>query len=378
MLPAIASASGMAELEVLEYSRSSPGASATFGYFRRDDPDLVSSDTLVTPTNDGSGDVFTTYQNLYRDSERVNAGRNRGTALLGPPEPGHSYAKAAGYADAGVNTLGNYTNMGASARVFAGEEASTAVAYARTEIEFTWVVGPGESGAAIGDPVTGLRWEFDAEGFLDVRTVTWPATGASNATGNSSATMDFTATLLRGPTGMCGAFDCPNGAIGAAASLQTALTAQGVTPLSPGAATGLVSRNRSWSASHNTGSLKAGGVFDRGGDSGVVLRTSDTEGGILAEVVGVDTGAGPLNLAYIDFDATVGETLRLNVELTAAASLNGPGEAGADFWQTFGTRIFDPLGRGYDLSFAVAPVPIPAGWALLLGATPMIGRRRRA
>ena len=73
----------------------------------------------------------------------------------------------------------------------------------------------------------------------------------------------------------------------------------------------------------------------------------------------------------------MGETLRLSVELTAAARLAGPGEAGADFWQTFSTRIFDPTGRGYELSFAVAPVPIPASWALLLGAMPMLWRRCR-
>jgi hypothetical protein len=203
MLPGTASAVSLAELEVTEYSRNSPGASVTFGYFNANDPDRVTSGTTVTPTTDGSGDVFTKYFNRYRDSQRVNAGRMSGIAILGTPAPGHSYAKAFGYADAGVNTQGGYTNMGGYARALAGEHPSTAYALTTTEIQLTWVVGPGASGAAVGDPVTNLRWEFGTDGLLSVRGTTWP-----EAT-SSYANVDFGGTIYRGHGGLCGVFDCP-------------------------------------------------------------------------------------------------------------------------------------------------------------------------
>ncbi len=371
LLPGTACA--LAELEVTEYSRTSPGATATHGYFHLSDPDLVSHTETLTPVAGGSGDVMAEYNYLYRNHERVNAGRDSGLLVLGPLDPGHSVAKASGYADAGSNTLGGYTNLGASAFVYAGDYSSTAAASTSAKIELTFLINAGGSGASLGDPVAGLRWEFDTHGDLSVHGITYPQTTFSGAA------MDFSATILRGPTGMCGTFDCPNGAIAASVQLQTGISGQSITPSSPGDPTGSVRlNNRTWSASHNTGAFKAGGVFKSGGDYNVLLSSNTHENETLADGIGIHTGGSPLDLDYIDFDATVGETLKLTAHLTAAASLAGVGGADADLFGTFSTRVFDPLGRGYDFRFSVAPVPIPpALWLFGSGLAGLIGISKR-
>lgn len=372
-LPGTVSAGSLAELEVTEYSRSAPGASATFGYFY-DDPDRVTSTTTVTPTTDGSGDVFTKYFNRYRDSQRVNAGRSSGIAILGTPTAAHSYAKAFGYADAGVDLLGGYTNMGGYARALAGAHPSTAYARTTTEILFTWVVGPGASGAAVGDPVTGLRWEFGTDGFLSVRGTTWPESTASYAD------VDFHATIYRGSGGLCGVFDCPTNTPAADFNYGASLDAQSQAPALPDNYTGRVWRYRDWDASSNTGDGGSWGDGPSWGEQGawVLAEASHSEGAVISRVMGVDTRE---DLDYIDFEATVGETLKLTATLDVWASVGGVGEAQADFWETFATRIYDPAGRGYNLSFAVAPVPIPepANWLLWLAGVAVLWtcRKRR-
>ena len=362
ILPVTASAFALAELEVTEYSRNSPGASVTFGYFNANDPDLVTTSTIVTPTTDGSGDVFTKYFNRYRDSERVNTAHLSGIQILGSPGPGHSYAKAFGYADAGVDTLGGYTNMGGYARALAGAYPSTAYALTTTEIQLTWVVGPGASGAAVGEPVTDLRWEFGTDGFLSVRGTTWPETTSSYAN------VDFHGYITRGSGGVCNGFPCPTNTRAAQFDAYAALQALSEAPASPDNYTGTAWRYRDWSASSN-----AGGSWGEPG-AWVLAEASTFEDAVISQVMGVDTRDF---LDYIDFDATVGETLRLTATLEVWASVDGVGEAEADFMETFSTRIYDPAGRGYDLSFAVTPVPEPANWLFWLAGVPLVWMRRR-
>jgi hypothetical protein len=372
MLPGMACAGSLAELEVTEYSRGSPGASVTFGYFHPS-PDLVASSTTVTPTSDGSGDVFTKYFNRYRDTDRVNEGRQRGIAILGSPSPGHSYAKAYGYADAGVDIRGGYTNMGGYARALAGEYPSTAHAITTTEIQFTWVVGPGDSGAAVGDPVTDLRWEFGTHGFLTVEGTTWHQLHLQETT-SSYANMDFDAYITRGSGGLCNGFPCPTNTRAAEVDYYAGLQALSRAPALPDNHTGEVWRYRDWDAWSN-----AEGASGEPG-SWVLAEAYTLQDALISRVVAVDTGA---DIDYLDFDATVGETLKLTAKLEVYASVDGVGEAQADFWETFATRIYDPLGRGYALSFAVTPipaVPVPAAAPLFVSGLAGLGvlaRRRK-
>jgi hypothetical protein len=375
LLPGTAHA--LAELEVTEYSRGSPGASATFGYFRLSDPDLVSHTETVTPVLDGTGDVMAGYTYLYRDGVRVNPGHFGGGAVISYPLPGHSYAKASGYADAGANTLGGYTNMGAFAYVLAGDHASTAAATTKTKIQFTFVIGAGSSGAAAGDPATGLRWEFGTDGDLSVWGTTYPQGTLASASG------EFQGMILRGPTGLCGPllFDCQRNAYAASVDLSTSIAAQSRTPNSPGDLTGQVTRSRSWDARNNSTLWGGGTLITQGGvyNESVVLAHGENDP--LGYVAGIHTGGFPLGLDFIDFDATVGETLKLTAELTAAASLDGVGGANADMFGSFSTRVFDPLGRGYDISFSMAPVPEPQAWGMMAVGLCLVGwmaRRRGA
>lgn len=367
-------AADLAEVEVTEFSRESPGAAATHGYFVSESPALVSATEAETPVGDGSGDVLVTFTYLYRDPERVNPLRSGGVVVLPPPDPGHSFAQASGYADAGADELGGYTNLGASAFVLAGEHASTAAAVTDARIQVSLSIEAGVSGAAPGDPVSGLRWEFDTHGNLGVNGRAYPATTFS------AASMDFHGILLRGPSGRCGVFACPRGALAAAVTLKTGLSAQSTPPGTPGDPTGRIDRNRSWSASDNRGAFQAGGVFKSGSDQDV-LALPVTENDSLLHGTRVDTAGSPLGLDAIDFDATVGETLSLTVQLTASSSLDGMGDADADLFGSFGMRVFDPLDRGYELVFSVAPVPEPGAQAWILGGllgAAGLGYRRRA
>lgn len=370
-------AHALAELEVTEYSRGSAGASATLGYFELSDPDLVSHTETLTPAVDGTGDVMAEYTYLYRDSVRVNAGHFGGGAVIPFPMPGHSYAKASGYADAGASTLGGYTNMGAFAYVFAGDSASTASAISNTKIEFTFVIGAGGSGAAAGDPATGLRWAFGTDGDLSVWGTTDPQRTATSASG------EFHAMILRGPTGLCGPFllDCQRNAYAASVDLSTSIVAQSRTPNSPGDPTGQVTRDRQWDARNNSTLWGGGTLITQGGEYNELVGLAHGENDPLAYGSGIHTGGFPLGLDFIDFDATVGETLKLTADLTAAASLGGVGGADADMFGSFSTRVFDPLGRGYDISFSMAPVPEPETWVLLLAGLGLMGfaaRRHRS
>ena len=354
-LPAIPSgAFDGAEVELLGSSISRTGAPANFG-FPLDSPDLVTNDdseTLIGPHDDHEDATFLRDQ-LYRNDERVNASRSFGGSgtARGSIEAGHSISVSTGYADAGSNELGGFAEAYAG---FLG--SSTASAVSSMKIEKRITISPGDSGLAAGDLVTGLRWVFDGDGTLEVGGKSYPNTSAS------SAAVAIDLDILRGPTGRCGDFDCPQGAIAVLASLSTGLAFQDADPALPAGVTALVSRHDSWSASNNTGNLKAGAVFESGSETVYVGLAITEEDAAIARVEAVHTGAAPLNLDEIEFEANVGETLTVRMDLDVYGVVEGWGYGESDFFGSFDGHVEDPLARGLVFESSV-PVPEPGAGA---------------
>jgi len=341
-----------AELELLGNAVSRVGAPATYG-LPDDVPGLVSENDTATPLglHGDHEDAEYVRDRLYRDGERVNSERRFGPTGVARNgiEAGHSISVTSGWADAGRNELG------ASAEANAGELGdSVGGAATGARIEKRITILPGTSGLADGALVTGLRWVLGGTGSLQASGRSFP-----NDCG-ASASVRFHLLVRRGPTGRCGAFDCPHGALAVAAELSTGLSVADANPALPAGVTALVTRHDSWSASYNAGDLKAGEVFRSGSETVEVGASVTDEDVAILRSVGVDTGGPPLALDSIEFEANVGETLVAEMDLDVAAAIDGRGHGDADSFDTWEGRVEDPLERGLVFASSV-PVPEPAG-----------------
>jgi len=181
-------ASGLAILQVSESSVArSGGPPAALGYFNRADSDLEFWNTQETPRGQhvlpggqSHPDSLFTHSARYRDLVSVNNQRILFGAVGGPLDPGHSRARASGFADAANRTLGGYAATSGEATAGAGTTV---------EMRYTIPVGPGASGLAVGAPVEGLRFEFEADGFLQVDAKTFPHSSGVGAGALLSATL---------------------------------------------------------------------------------------------------------------------------------------------------------------------------------------------
>jgi len=369
--PVPAEAIDFAEVDLYGYSVSRTGAPAIFGYDPADPPDLVShsdTETFLGVHGDHEDAAFTR-ERLYRADERVNAGHAFGTSgtARGTIEAGHSIAVATGWADAGSNDLGGYAETHAG---FLG--ASQGAGTSTLSIEKKITIGAGTSGLADGTLVTGLRWLLDGHGTLAIGGRSFPNDSAATA-GSLIHVL-----VLRGPTGTCGIFDCPHGALAVAATLDTTLSLVDADPSLPAGVTARIQRHDSWSASNNAGNLKAGAVFESGSETNDLGALVTDEDAALSWVDGVDTGAAPLHLDAIEFEANVGETLTVQMDLDLSAGVGGWGNAESDFLGTFGGQAEDPQSRGLVFASSV-PVPEPsASAAAAIAVAALLLRRSRA
>jgi hypothetical protein len=339
-----------AEVELVASSISRAGAPANFG-FPSNSPELVIDDDSETPLgmHGDHEDVLFLRDRLYGADERVNASRSSGSngAARGTIEAGHSLSVSTGYADAGSNELGGRAEAHAG---FLGPSEAGAGSTMRIEKRITILAGA--SGLADGTLVTGLRWVLDGHGTLEVGGRSYPNDSAASAGSGLHVLM------LRGPTGRCGAFDCPTGALAVQTSFSTGLSVTDRDPNLSGGHTAQVTRHDSWSASNNTGDLKAGDVFASGSETvevGAPVTQEDVEVG---RVESVDTGGAPLGLDAIEFEANVGETLRVEMSLDVSAGVDGWGHGESDFFGSFDGHVEDPQGRGLVFQSSV-PVPEP-------------------
>jgi len=279
-----------AEVELFGYSVSRSGASANFG-FPADSLDLVSSNDTETPLDlhgDHDGAAFVR-DRFYRDAERVNTSRSVGGngPVRGTIEAGHSISVTTGYADAASNELGGWAEASAGSLGSADAAGTTSM-----RIEKRITILPVASGLAAGAPVIGLRWVIDGHGTLEVGGRSFPNDSAA------SASVGFDILMLRGPTGTCGAFDCPHGALAISLDLLTSLAVTGLDPELADGRTARVTRHDTWTASNNTGVFKAGGIFDSGTtevELGLPITDEDVA---VVRVDGVDTGAEPLGHVF--------------------------------------------------------------------------------
>lgn len=367
MAPAAARAIDGAEVELYGYSISQAGAPANYG-FPVDLPGLVRNDDFDEPLglHGGHEDAAFTRDRLYADGERVNTSRAFGGLgpVRGTIEAGHSISVTTGYADAGSNELGGRAEANAGSL----GPASVGAATSSMRIEKRITIGAGDSGLADGDLVT-LRWVIDGHGILEVGGRSYP-----NDSG-ATASVGFDILMLRGPTGSCGGFDCQHGALAISLDLLTSLAVADVTPVQPGDPTARLIRHDTWTASRNTDNFKAGGVFDSGTTEVEVGLPVTHEDVSVGRSEGVDTGADPLFLDWIDFEANVGETLKLTMSLDVYANLGGWGSAESDFFGSFDGHVEDPLARG--LVFE-SSVPEPGAAGALAVTLLALGRLRTA
>ncbi|MFN8544916.1 MAG: hypothetical protein U0807_12050 [Candidatus Binatia bacterium] len=342
----------------------STAAPPAIGYFVPDDPALSSSSTTEAELgpHDDHSDSFFTRRNVYRAEDRVNSARLFGihaAPVRGNVAAGHSFAVASGFADAGSDDLGG-GDLGAYAEAGAGLGGrSKASAESDTEVRYHVTIAPGTTGLAPGSPIEGLRWEFGAHGALDLYGHTFPS--ATAASGGAS----FTATLYRQHGAICGpgAIVCPHGAVAARASLGLGASIVDLTPADPGDPTGQVTSQFDWSAMRNTGALRAGEVFHSGNSANPNVGGAEVaQDQDFSRSIAFDTGSPPFALDGIDFNATVGETLALEVNLTVTAAVGGGGGnaeglARLDFFHTVRNRVFDPQQRGVEITFDIDPLP---------------------
>lgn len=363
-----------AEVELFGYSISRSGASANFG-FPLESPGLLENDDseLALGIHGDHDDTAYTRNRLYGGDERVNATHDFGSdAVRGSIEAGHSISVTTGYADAGSDVLGGF------AETHAGSlgPTSTGAAVTTARIEKRITVSPGDSGLAEGTLVTGLVWMLYGAGTVEVTGRTHPHDSASSA----AATLDIT--VSRGPTGTCGAFDCGQGAIAVMAHSQTSLSFQDEAPALPAHRSGRMRRHDTWSAYNNVGGTMST-LIDSDTtefEPGLSITDEDAQVGRVESVV---LGEISPVLEAIEFEANVGETLRVEMELELAASVAGWGAGEADFFGTFAGHVEDPQGRGLVFETSV-PVPEPGAGAagslavalLVLGRTCAARRKK--
>ncbi|MCU1234987.1 MAG: hypothetical protein JWP63_2954 [Candidatus Solibacter sp.] len=333
------------------------------GYYNPSDPTLVhNTQTVGTPWTQGSRDVEKVSNSaLYQSDTSVNRAKVVSTCPNGfcasdPDAAGDSIARASGHADAQNLRVGGYAyaaNIGA---------ASGALATSHSTVTTNFRVTSGASGLADGS-IVDLNWLYHLEGSSSVSGRTYPNLSGAIANVNSIASIK---TLYSEGEG-------DNVLAGVRFGLDLSLT-----NLVPGSddVTGLISGRQLWSAYSNTG-------FDQSALHDYYdTRQGDQPFGL---DVSVDSATGIFGLAYVPFQAKVGEWLNITLDLhlfSSAGNGAGPfsplkyGSAFNDYFNTLKSSFEiggASQGLGLQLEFeqpaAATETPEPGTWLAGMGLT---------
>lgn len=346
--------------------------SGNTGYYPVADPSRLYLTKTSTPflPHEGHQDLKETRDAFYRSPTAVNQAKVLSTCTVncaGVGDTGHSTARASGYADTAQLKVGGFASA-ANSGVAAG-----ALAHSRSTVTTTFTVEAGTSGLANGTPVA-MDWLYHLEGttILSGRTFPEPTSAAASVTSRSMIRRAYSSGEAAEPL----------------ASVEMRLDGL-LTHSIPNAASGTTanfSGRQQWTGYGNLG-------FE---DSALLDYDHDYSGEDydISRKITIDSRTGIFGLDRIPFQALVGETLAIELDLNLLSVVSGGVQPGSSHHGTAWNDYFGTLksqielsggyqGSGLTIQFAApsGAVPEPATFALAglaLVLLSMLGRRSRA
>ena len=346
--------------------------SGNTGYYPAADPTRVYLNKTSTPffPHGEHQDLKETQDAFYRSPTAVNKARVLNSCTVNCAsvgETGHSSARASGYADVEQLKVGGFA-AAANSGVAAG-----ALAHSQSTVTTTFTIEAGSSGWANGTPVA-LDWLYRLEGttILSGRTYPAPTSASASVTSRSMIRRAFSSGEAAEPLASV------------EMSLNGLLTHS--FPQGGSSATANFSGRQQWSGYGNLG-FEQSALLDYDHD----YTGEDID---ISRKIVIDSRTGIFGLDRIPFQALVGETLTIELDLNLLSMVSGGVQLGSshrgaawnDYFGTLKSQIelSGPYqGSGLKIQFSAPPstVPEPATFALaglvlvVLGA---LGRRARA
>lgn len=344
--------------------------SGNYGYYPATDPTRVYLNKTTTPffPHDGHQDLKETQDAFYRSPTAVNKGKVLDTCSVNCAsvgETGHSSARASGYANVQQLKVGGFANAENSG------VAAGALAQSHSTVTTTFKVESGTSGLANGTPVA-LDWLYHLEGttILSGRTNPAPTSATASVTSRSSIQRQFSSG------------EGEDQLASVEFKLDGVLTNSIPTEYSD--ATGNFSGRQQWTGYGNMG-FQDSALLDY--DYNYAGEDAD-----ISRKIAIDSRTGIFGLDRIPFQALVGETLVIRLDLDLLSMVSGGVQLGSshrgkswnDYFGTLASQVelagaYKTSGLKIQFDQPAGDVPEPATFALAglaLVVISMVGRRR--